>query len=292
MFSQNKHVIYIAHSNSNIYQNYLINTKFPPFFILDDDGMEKVVTEIWYSLQLSEVTFESLRTSLDELTSFTSAQDLQSQTADMITVEETQFKQLQEVWNSWLGLRVQGTQWIQEQREANIKLNIETVAKNVGYIANVPAEHKTAVAKWIDDGLFKRTEGATFAENPTLTGVDLSSRDAPYTYGVQADLFPFTGWDYLEVKKFKSTNCLVTMYGEYTECILRNFMKRLSKQQVSFQIVLCDCMKIKQHLEVNTVYDRILTSNLIDYVFLPHLLKLCSQILNHANQLATIILRQ
>jgi hypothetical protein len=184
---------------------------------------------------------------------------------------------------------VQGTHWIQKQREKVIKSNAEIVERNAGYIANVPVEHANTVRKWIDEGGFKRTEGSTFAENPTLTGVDLSSRDAPYSYGVQDELVPFSGWDYLEVKKFKSSNCVVTMYGEYIECILRNFMEKLSKQQVSFQIVLCDCMKIKQHLEVNTVYDRILTSNLIDYVFLPHLLNLCSQILNHANHLATII---
>ena len=50
------------------------------------------------------------------------------------------------------------------------------------------------------------------------------------------------------------------------ECILRNFMAKLSQQQVSFQVALCDCMDIKQHLEAETVYDRIPTSNLMDYL--------------------------
>ena len=240
-------------------------------------------------MQLSKATFESLRTSLDELSRFTSAQDLHLKTAGLITVEDTQFKQLQDVWNSWLGLRVEGTQWIQKQREKAVKSNVEIVARNAGYIANVPKEHASSLTKWIDDGVFKRTQAPTFAENPTLTGVDLSSGYAPYSYGVHAELVPFSGWDYLEVKKFKSSNCLVTMYGDYIECILRNFMKKLSIQQVSFQVTICDCIHIKQHLEANTVYDRILTSNLMDYVFLPTLLKLCSQMLNHANHHATII---
>ena len=240
-------------------------------------------------MQLSKATFESLRKSLDELIGFTSAQDLHSKTAGLITVEDTQFKQLQDVWKSWLGLRVEGTQWIQKQREKAIKSNIEIVTRNAAYIANVPVEHASSLTKWIEDGVFKRTQAPTFAENPTLTGVDLSSRYAPYSYGVVADLVPFSGWDYLEVKKFKSSNCLVTMYGDYIECILRNFMKKLSIQQVSFQIAICDCTHIKQHLEANTVYDRILTSNLMDYVFLPTLLKLCSEMLNHTNHHATII---
>ena len=247
------------------------------------------MTEIWYSVQLSKATFESLRTSLDQLISFTSAQDLNSKTAGLITVEDTQFKQLQDVWNSWLGLRVEGTQWIQKQREKKIKSNLQIVARNAGYIANVPSEHASAVTKWIDDGVFKRTREPTFAENPTLTGVDLSSRYAPFSYGVLEELIPFSGWDYLEVKKFKSSNCLVTMYGDYIECILQNFMKRLSRQQVRFRIALCDYSHVKQHPEANTVYDRILTSNLMDYVFLPTLLKLCSQMLNHTNHHATII---
>ena len=133
-----------------------------------------------------------------------------------------------------------------------------------------PKRKRNANEKWVEDGVVKRSRSQTFAENPTLTVADRVARYAPYSYQVQTDLVPFAGWDYLEVKKFKSSNCLVTMYGEYIECILRNFMAKLSKQQVSFQIALCDCMDIKQHLEEETVYDRILTSNLMDYLFLPN----------------------
>ena len=79
------------------------------------------------------------------------------------------------------------------------------------------------------------------------------------------------------------------MFGDYIECILRSFKKKLSKQQISFQVVLCDCMDFKQHLETNTLYDRILTSNLMDYIILPSLLKLCSEVLNHSSTHASII---
>ena len=170
-----------------------------------------------------------------------------------------------------------------------MKSDMKELERNSQYIDNVPAEHTNAARKWIDDGVFKRTDGPLFAENPTLTGVDCASRYAPYSYGIPPGHYPFSGWDYLQVKKFKSSSCLVTMYGDYIECILRKFMKALSKEQVSFQIVLCDCTKIKEHLEEGTVYDRILTSNLMDYLFLPKVLKLCSQMLNHENNKSTII---
>ncbi len=254
-----------------------------------DLKIEKTVTEIWYSILLSEAAYESLRTSLEELISFRSAQDLHSKTGGLITIDETQFKQLQQVWKTWLGLRVKGTNWIQRQRKKIIHADTELVARNFAYINNAPAQHANAIKKWIDDGVFLRTQEPTFGENPTLTGVDLAARHAPYSYGIPGGHYPFTGWDYVQVKKFKSSSCLVTMYGDYIECILRNFIKILSKQQVSFQIAPGDCMDVKQHLQPNIVYDRILTSNLMDYLFLPNLLKLCSQVLNHDNHHATII---
>ena len=258
-------------------------------FTLGDLAIEKTVTEIWYSVLLSETTYKSLHASLQELIHFASAPNLQLKTAGLITINEMQFKQLQEVWKTWLGLRVQGTKWIQKQRGEVVNSDMAIVAQHSRYIKIVPVEHANTVKKWIGDGVFKRTQAPTFSENPTLTGVDLAARHAPYSYGIPPGEYPFSGWDYLEVKKFKKSSCLVTMYGDYIECILRNVMKKLSKQQVSFQIVLSDCMDIKQHLEVDTVYDRILTSNLMDYVFLPNLLKLCSQILNRDNHHATII---
>jgi hypothetical protein len=204
---------------------------------LGDLGREKAVTEIWYSILLSQATYECLRTSLEELISFTSAQNLQSKTAGLISVDEMQFKLLQDVWKTWLGLRVQGTKWIQKQREKSINSDMEIVARNSGYINNVPAEHAIAVKKWIDDGIFKRTQAPMFAENPTLTGVDIAAKYAPYSYSVLPELVPFSGWDYLQVKKFKSSNCLVTMYGDYIECILRKFMKiPLQKFHITFHI--------------------------------------------------------
>mgnify|MGYP002804043507 FL=1 len=246
-----------------------------------DLGIEKVVTEIWYSMLLSLATYESLRASLKELIALTSAQNLLSETTGLISVGETQFKQIRHVWKTWLGLEVQGTRWIKKRRKEEMNSDVKYLARNSAYIKNVPVEHADAVKKWTEDGVFKRTQAPIFAENQTLTGVDRAARYAPYSYAIPPENVPFSGWDYVQVKKFKSSNCLVTMYGDYIECILRNFMKRLSKKQISFQIALCDCLDIKQHLESGTMYDRILTSNLMDYVFLPNLLKLGSQVLNH-----------
>ena len=159
------------------------------------------------------------------------------------------------------------------------------------YLEAIPQQHVKSARKWMEDGLFLRSDMPAFAENSTLTGYDIKN-DRPaysYFYCIGADILPFTGWDYLEVKKFKNVNCLITMYGAYIENVLRAVMKKLSTKQASFQVILCDCLVIEQYIEEETKYDRILTGNLMDYILLPRLLKISSRKLNHKNPCATIV---
>ncbi|CAB4039187.1 Hypothetical predicted protein, partial [Paramuricea clavata] len=178
---------------------------------------------------------------------------------------------------------VKGTKWIQEERQREFILQADTHhnASEI-YFHTIPQEHVKSARKWMKDGIFQRNQMPAFAENPTLTGYDNS-------YSIPSDAVPFAGWDYIEVKKFGHSNSLVTMYGAYIENILGMVMRKLSSKQVRFQILLSDCMDIKQYIDQESKYDRILTSNLIDYIILPDLLKLCSQKLNHGNPYATIV---
>ena len=157
------------------------------------------------------------------------------------------------------------------------------------YLSAIPQKHVKSGKKWMKDGLFLRSDMPSFAENPTLTGYSIVRPAYSYSYCISPDILPFTGWDYLEVKKIKDVNSLVTMYGAYIEKILRAVMKKMSTKQVSFQIILCDCRLIERHIEEEMKYDRILTSNLMDYIMLPRLLEICSRKLNHENPFATIV---
>ncbi len=157
------------------------------------------------------------------------------------------------------------------------------------YFSSLPQEHVKSAKKWMENGVFQRNQMPAFAENPTLTGYSSIHGDRPYFYCIPSDVLPFTGWDYIEVKKFKHTNSLVTMYGAYIENILKMVMRKMSSKQVRFQILLCDCMAIEQFIDKEAKYDRILTTNLMDYIILPDLLILCSHMLNHGNPLATIL---
>ena len=255
----------------------------------------KMVTELWYSIPLSEQTYKYLAKTLEELIDIRSAEDLKSRTSELINIAEDHLKKLKGVWKRWLHLRVKGTDWILRQRIENMRKYESKYKFDPGYIQTIPKRHAISARKWIEDGDFRRTdlEVPAFAENPTLTGYDHgyhpSSVDGLYSYAVQWDGLPFCGWDYLQTKRFKDSSCLVTMFGEYIEHILQRLKNTLSKNQVKFQVVLCDCVHIKNHLETNTHYDRILTSNMMDYIILPVLLELCSHLLNHSNSCATII---
>ena len=157
------------------------------------------------------------------------------------------------------------------------------------YFNGIPQQHVKSARKWMEDGLFLRSDMPAFAENPTLTGYNIKKGPTAYSYCIGSDVLPFTGWDYLEVKKFKHVNSLITMYGGYIENVLRTVMKKLSTKQVSFQVILCDCMVIEQYIEKEIKYDRIITGNLMDYIILPRLLEICSRKLNHENPFATIV---
>ena len=73
------------------------------------------------------------------------------------------------------------------------------------YFTAIPQQHVKSAKRWMEDGLFLRSDMPAFAENPTLTGYDIKNdpTTCPYSYGIGSDILPFTGWNYLEVKKFK-----------------------------------------------------------------------------------------
>lgn len=197
-------------------------------------------------------------------------------------------KEFQNVWTTWLSLKVEGAKWIQEQRKKWMT-TVEFIERNNTYVNDVPKVHTNSAKQWINDGVFKRTDTPLFAENPTLTGPDQKCRAREYSYSILPEVLPFSGWDYAQVKKFSYSDCIVTMFGNYIEFILRGFMRKLSSRQVRFLIVLYDCEQINNIFDVGIAFDRILTSNLMDYIFLPRLLELCSGLINRHNHHATIV---
>ncbi len=226
-------------------------------------------------MSLSEKTYNYLRASLNGLLGLKSAKDLLSATCGLVSLNGIDFKELQKVWKRWLDLKVQGTSSIRGQRNEAMKADSGSFVGKINYYNCIPREHVPSAMKYMEDGAFRRTAKCSFAENPTLTGPSYFFKDGPFTYCVPTNVLPFVGWDYVQVEKFKYSESLVSMYGNYIESKLACFMEKLTSKQVVFDIVLGDCMnsKIGELLSKEEKFDRILTSNLMDYILLPELLR-------------------
>lgn len=235
--------------------------------------MTKVITEIWYSLSLSEKSYTYLCSSLQGLLRFNGAEDFKSATNGLICLNEDHIRELQDVWKRWLDLRVKGTKIIQKQREELMNADSESFAGKFNYYNSIPQQHVSSAKKYMEDGVFQQTQLCSFAENPTLTAPSVHLKNGNFTYCCQASVLPFVGWDYIEVKKSIHEASLVTMFGNYINIKLSALMEKLILNQVSFVIILGDCMNIEEYLDDKVTYDRILTSNLMDYILLPNLLR-------------------
>ena len=218
-----------------------------------------------------------------------SDKDLKANTKGLVLMRDDHLNELKTVWKTWLDLPVMKTTWIQKQRQQGIESDPGNERGRRAYFYSIPSEHVNSAKKWLKSGLFCESKIPLIAENPTLTGCPLKLKGCPFSFISPPDILPFTGWDYLQVKKFTHRDSLVDMYRIYIEDVLKRFKRKLDPDFIQFKIVLGNFMEIDQFLEPKVKYDRILTSNLADYIPLPHLLKSCSEKLNHCNPYATIV---
>lgn len=240
---------------------------------LGDSSACGIITEIWYSLLLSERSYNYLCEALRGLIALQNSRELMSTTAGLIKLNKSHFNELHEVWKRWLKLPVTGISRIRKQRHEAMDADSGSSTGKTNYYRCIPEEHVPAAKKYMEDGIFQRTQKCSFAENPTLTGPPILMKDGAFTYCCIPNIIPFAGWDYVEVKKFKYHKSPVTMYGCYIESKLAIFMEKIASKQVTFHIILEDCVKIEEFLDKDTTYDRILTSNIMDYILLPELLR-------------------
>ena len=116
-----------------------------------------MVTEIWYSLSLSEKTYNYLCSSFQGLLRLKSVGDLKAATGGLIDVHESHFKEFQEIWTRWDDMKVEGTSNIQKQRQEAISKDPGSFFGKINYYNCIPQEHFPSAKKFMDDGIFKRT---------------------------------------------------------------------------------------------------------------------------------------
>ena len=247
------------------------------------------MTEIWYSTKLTQQTYQSLCFSLGELSRMSSSGELRLKTSELLEISNEHLNEMKRVWKTWLELPSLNSEWISKQRTTAFARDLNSHYGRSSYYQCLPPEHVSSAKQWMENGVFAPTRIPLVAENPTLTGCPKIWQDSSYSFCLDSSIFPFTGWDYIQVKRFGHCKSLVQMYRAYINNILERFKQTLTSGHISFKAVLENCMQISQYLDPDEKYDRILTSNLSDYIPLPHLLKLCSEKLNYSNSYATIV---
>ena len=245
------------------------------------------VTQIWYSLWLSEEDYQLVICMLQELIEAPSLEEL---TGGAMNMDRGQLQRLAEVWCTWLDLSSRRQNWISKTRET--KIESDSVAQegfNL-YLEGIPKQHKKSAADWITNGILlpKENRKNLPRENFTLTGVDHRNKGA-FTYIPAAYAVPFTSWDYSTVKRQYQSASILKMYSEYVSHVLTKCALKLATGQVKFYFLLCNCMEMAPFLPPDRKYDRVTTSNIADYVPLTSILDTCKPLLNTVNNFSVIV---
>ena len=251
------------------------------------------MTQIWYSLRLSEEDFRFVMRALQELIHAASLEEL---TRGTMTMEQDHLRKLVQVWRTWLHLSSREGDWITEERRRMFEKDRGSKDGIDLYLREIPKEHKTSASDWFENGILlsKPSRKDLTRENVTLTGFPatfLNQRDGPYpfSYILPPSVIPFISWDYKDVKQHFHCASLLKMYSQYVGHLLEKCVATLATGQVKFHFLLCNCMEMTPFLPADRKYDRVTTSNIADYVPLASILDMCKPLLNTANPSAVII---
>ena len=250
------------------------------------------MTQIWYSLRLSEEDYKLLMRTLQELIHVSSLEEL---TKGTMTIEQDHLYRLIQVWRTWLELSCQEGDWITEARRRLFESDPHSKEGIDWYLKEIPKEHKDSASDWFASGILlpKASRKELPRENVTLTGfpASLNRNDGPYpfSYILEPSVFPFTSWDYKDAKQHFHCASLLKMYSQYVGHVLEKSAAKIATGQVKFYFLLCNCMEMAPFLPPDLKYDRVATSNIADYVPLTSILDMCKPVFNRTNPSAVII---
>ena len=272
---------------------YMQCLKLINFHLTGGEQMAKSVTQMWYSLRLSEEDFTLVMRTLQELIHASSLGEL---TRGTMTMEQDHLRTLVQVWRTWLHLASREGEWIAEERRRIVESHPGSEEGIKLYMKQIPKEHKESADDWFANGILlpKALQKELTRENVTLTGFPaalLNQIEGPYQfrYILDPSVIPFTSWDYKDVKQDFHCASLLKMYSQYVGHLLDTCVATLASGKVKFHFLLCDCMEMRPFLPPDRKYDRVTTSNIADYLPLTNILDMCKPLLNTANTSTVII---
>ncbi|XP_031575081.1 uncharacterized protein LOC116308741 [Actinia tenebrosa] len=261
-------------------------------YLLCKGGESKArsVTQIWYSLYLSEEDHQFVIACLRDLIQIS---NLEVITHGIMKMNAEQFSSLKNVWITWLHLSRKEFD-IFGQRRQQFDNDRSAAYGMKSYIEEIPRKHQRSAQEWLQNGMLcsEQNRKNLTKENFTLMGssFQLDSNSGSYEYGVPTDSFPFNGWDYRIVSAmYPKTNSLTVMYNNYITDVLRKCAARLQNDNIHLSFILSNCTDVTPYLPEGMTYDRIMTSNLWDYIHLGDLLKFMKPLLNARNKWAVVV---
>ena len=247
------------------------------------------MTQIWYSLRLSDMDYRLVISRLQELVEASSLEELTKGTMKM---NQDQFQRLVEVWRTWIDLSTRQGDWITEARNKGFTSFDAQEGMDL-YLKEIPKKHKESASDWFANGILspKKSRKELLQENFTLTGSDfqLNRNKGAFSYLIQSSVLPFAGWDYDEVRQWGQSASLLKMYSEYVSHLLKKSALKLATGRVKFHFLLCNCMEIARFVPQGCRFDRVTTSNIADFVPLPNILDTYKPLLNVCNPFSVII---
>ena len=204
------------------------------------------------------------------------------------------FKALKRVWQTWFDLSSRKGAWVTEGRRMMFDRDANAVYGIQSFLAEIPQEHRRSTKEWLEDGILlpKKSRKGAKRENVTLTGsigLNASGPDVAFNYCISSGCLPFTSWNYRDAKEFCAIPSLLEMYSKYVEHVLAACATRLVSRQVKLHCILSNCLDMQPFLPDGLAFDRILTTNLSDYIPLTTLLELGRPLLNRANPSSVIV---
>ena len=218
------------------------------FCLAGNDQRASSVTQIWYSLRLSEEDNKLIMRTLEELIHASSLEEL---TKGAMKIEQDHLHKLVQVWRAWLELGSREEDWVTEARQLRFKNDPPVSKKGVKlYLEQIPKEHEESASDWFDHGILfpKGSRKDLSRENVTLTGLpfifdkNAGSYHDRFNYFIESSVIPFSSWDYKAVKQHSYSASLLKMYSQYISRVLEECAMKLATRQVTFHFLLCDCM--------------------------------------------------
>ena len=108
------------------------------------------MTQIWYSLRLSEEDYQLVIRTLHELIQ---APGLEEVTSGAMKMDRGQLQRLAEVWRTWLDLSSRQGDWITQAGRRCFNEDFEHKEGVDMYLNEIPAEHKKSASDWFANGI-------------------------------------------------------------------------------------------------------------------------------------------